>query len=133
MARRRNESLFDLLTKLPWWVSIIVAALAYCVTKYWLPGFWAENIYLAAIAKGLQPHAGLFASFFIVPALLSFLGSVKRRKLLDRQSGLDSIRAMSWREFEMLCGEAFRRRGFTVEENGMGGADGGVDLILRSP
>lgn len=38
---------------------------------------------------------------------------------------------MSWRDFERLVGEAFRRRGYTVEETGLGGADGGIDLILR--
>jgi restriction system protein len=31
----------------------------------------------------------------------------------------------------MLVGEAYRLRGFKVEETGGGGADGGVDLILR--
>lgn len=131
MARRRNESLFDILAELPWWVSVVVAALSYFAMKYWLSGLWAGNMFLAAIAKGLQPNAGLFSSFFLIPAALSFLGSLKRRKLLDRQSGLESIRAMSWREFEILCGEAYRRQGFSVEENGLGGADGGIDLILR--
>ena len=38
---------------------------------------------------------------------------------------------MGWREFEMLVGEAFRRQGYMVEETGLGGADGGIDLILR--
>jgi restriction system protein len=38
---------------------------------------------------------------------------------------------MSWQEFEMLVGEAFRQNGYQVVENGGGGADGGVDLVLR--
>jgi len=38
---------------------------------------------------------------------------------------------MSWREFELLVGEAFRRRGYQVEETGLSGADGGIDLILH--
>ena len=38
---------------------------------------------------------------------------------------------MDWREFEMLTGEAFRRQGYDIVENGLGGADGGIDLILR--
>ena len=38
---------------------------------------------------------------------------------------------MSWREFEMLVGEAFRLQGFDVLETGGNGADGGVDLLLR--
>src|SRR5690606_4794 len=35
-----------------------------------------------------------------------------------------------WQEFEMLVGEGFKRRGYGVRENGGGGADGGVDLVL---
>lgn len=31
----------------------------------------------------------------------------------------------------MLVGEGFRRRGYAVRETGGGGADGGVDLVLR--
>jgi hypothetical protein len=38
---------------------------------------------------------------------------------------------MNWRQFEQLTGEAFRRQGYAVEETGLGGADGGIDLILR--
>lgn len=38
---------------------------------------------------------------------------------------------MSWREFEMLVEEMFRRKGFTVIERGGSGPDGGVDLELR--
>jgi restriction system protein len=105
MARRRNEGLFDLLVGLPWWVSVIVTGLVYFALKYWPIGFLANNMFLSAIAKGLQPNAGLFASLFLIPALVSFAGYRKRRKLLDQQSGLDSIRAMSWQRFEMLCGE----------------------------
>ena len=63
-------------------------------------------------------------------ALGSSIGGRKRRRLLDTQTGLDSLCAMSWREFEMLVGEAFRRQGYTIKETGLGGADGGVDLIL---
>jgi len=31
----------------------------------------------------------------------------------------------------MLVGEAFRRQGYKVREIGLGGADGGIDLILQ--
>ena len=42
----------------------------------------------------------------------------------------NALDGMSWREFEMLVGEAFRLNGFSVVETGGGGADGGVDLVL---
>lgn len=52
--------------------------------------------------------------------------------LLDLSSKLpwQVVESMSWREFEKLIGEAFRRRKFTVTGFGGGGANGGVDLGL---
>jgi restriction system protein len=55
----------------------------------------------------------------------------RRAALLERQTDLRSIRAMSWQAFEALVGEAYRRQGYSVLETGGGGADGGVDLRLR--
>jgi len=55
----------------------------------------------------------------------------KRRQLLAGVSAApDALNAMSWREFEMLVGEAFRVQGYSVVETG-GSADGGVDVVLR--
>jgi len=53
------------------------------------------------------------------------------RKLLDSRSNVESLRAMTWQEFERLVGESYRRRGYIVHETGGGGADGGVDLVLE--
>jgi restriction system protein len=38
---------------------------------------------------------------------------------------------MSWSQFEVLVAETFRRKGFSVEQRGGNGPDGGVDLVLR--
>jgi restriction system protein len=67
----------------------------------------------------------------LVAAVVSAFQGLFRRSLLDRQSGLDSLRSLRWREFEQLVGEAYRRQGYDVEETGGGGADGGIDLVLR--
>jgi restriction system protein len=66
-----------------------------------------------------------------IGALVSFFKRGKRRRLLDSQTGIESLRAMRWSEFEMLTGEAFRRQGYAVVETGLGGADGGIDLTLH--
>lgn len=66
-----------------------------------------------------------------IGALVSFVKRRQRRTLLDTRSGLDSLRSIDWREFELLVGEAFRRQGYTIAETGLGGADGGIDLVLR--
>jgi restriction system protein len=82
--------------------------------------------------------ATLAALPFLLPVLVSLLASLarsmarkaRRRALLASHTRLESIRAMPWQDFERLCGKVYRRRGFAVEENGLGGADGGVDLVL---
>ncbi|HEX7891311.1 MAG TPA: restriction endonuclease [Ramlibacter sp.] len=43
----------------------------------------------------------------------------------------DALNGMSWHEFEMLVGEAFRLQGYAVEEQGGAQPDGGVDLVAR--
>jgi restriction system protein len=70
------------------------------------------------------------ALFLLLPAPISAYHSWRKRKLLDKQKGLDSIRSLSWREFEQLVGEAYRRQGYTVRENAGAGPDGGIDLAL---
>lgn len=51
--------------------------------------------------------------------------------ILDRQTSLESIRRLSWKEFEELLGEAFRRQGYNVRENVGVGPDGGIDLTIE--
>ncbi len=50
--------------------------------------------------------------------------------MLERQTSLESIRQLSWKRFEDLLGEAYRRQGYKVQGTLGGGADGGVDLVL---
>ena len=60
----------------------------------------------------------------------------QRAKLVKDVTGngaADALDGMSWREFEMLVGEAFRLKGYAVHEHGGGGPDGGIDLVLSRP
>jgi restriction system protein len=43
----------------------------------------------------------------------------------------DGVAQMSWREFEVLVGEYFRRQGFDAINNFATGPDGGVDVLLK--
>lgn len=58
----------------------------------------------------------------------------KREALITDVKGASSVLSrlsdVTWREFEMLVGESFRRKGFDVRETG-GYADGGVDIVLK--
>lgn len=134
---RRKESLFDLIASVPWPVGLVLGILGYVGVRYGIGWYLASNSnqVLAGLGKTAQggafvPFAWLLLGICWLAALFSFLGRGRRTLLLEAQISLDSLRAMSWREFEMLVGEAFRRQGYRIEETGLGGADGGVDLHL---
>lgn len=128
MARRRkNENIFDLLLLFPWWVTLAVGI-----------GLW---FYLRGQSMPTSPFVPKeFVTWFVLQflkwgclgaSLVSGVTTLFRKLLFASAKDIEAIRAMSWREFETLVGEAYRRQGYNVEETGGGGADGGIDLILR--
>jgi restriction system protein len=138
MGRRRNDGLMDALVLLPWWVGIGVGLVGFAVIRWGFGAWLSANGGPIGKAMGTQLAGGAFtpfAWFFLmlccIAAFFSWLRSRQRARLLDGQRSLDTIRAMSWRAFEQLIGEAYRRQGFQVTETGQGGADGGIDLLLR--
>ncbi|MEZ5515756.1 MAG: restriction endonuclease [Steroidobacteraceae bacterium] len=71
---------------------------------------------------------------FLGAAAMSAIDRHRRRSLHDSVTSGDiraKVSALSWQQFELLIGEAFRRRGYRVIERAAGGADGGVDVELR--
>jgi len=133
---RGKRNLIDALAGLPWPVGLVVGALGYLTLAHGLPmGFAGQGGPLAqAFAGASNPFSLLGWLFFgmcVIGALASFLNARRTRRLLDTRTGLESIAALGWRDFERLVGEAFRRRGYSVEETGQGGAGGGIDLILH--
>ena len=62
---------------------------------------------------------------------MALFGSRKNTQQLDTPTTIDGVKAMAWRDFEKLIAEAFRKRGYAVEETGHGGLDGDIDVILR--
>jgi len=137
MAKRKKDG-FDLLASMPWPVPVVLGVIGFVVVRYgigWAMGT-SQNAILAGLGKQLSNGAYTLWAWAVLgicwlAALASYIGAKQRRRLLETQTGLDSIRALSWRQFEQLVGEAFRRQGYTVQENGLGGADGGIDLLLR--
>jgi restriction system protein len=98
------------------------------------PGQIAPFLQRAMVA-GLAFYGQLIVPLLcLVGALVSFLRRRKRAALVGavtQSQSASALNAMSWREFELLVGEAFRLQGYNVIEQGGAGADGGVDLVLR--
>jgi restriction system protein len=146
MARKKSsgaEDFMDLVAILPWWAGVLLALVSY---------FVLHQLAATPNAAGIQPGQiggfvgrSLIAAFaffgqLIVPvlcligALVSFLRRRKRQALFSQvtqSTTADALNGMSWREFEMLVGEAFRLQGYAVAEQGGARPDGGVDLVLR--
>jgi len=151
MARKKTsafEDLIDIAASLPWKVGVVLALVAYLVLHYFatrapLPTNPAE---LKSLGKTMGDSVGqslttTFAMFlqyiipigFLLGALVSFIKR-KRQTALHVQVASDrssnALEKMSWREFEGLVAETFRRQGYRVVERGGDGPDGGVDLEL---
>lgn len=145
MARKKSstfEDLIEIVALLPWWAGIGLAIVAYVLLH---PIATAE---IAAPAQAGQ--MGQFAGKHLYKTLAMFgqyllplvcligagISAWRRRQRGQLADGVaqnpsaGALNGMSWQEFEMLVGEAFRRKGFAVAETGGGGADGGVDLVL---
>ena len=133
MPRRKKGLLFTL-SLLPWWVSAAIAAVVCGGIVYVFPSMSIESPW-AAILVPLQSKASYIGTAVAIPFLLtavsSFFKRRRKRRLLDRQRSLESIRDLPWKQFEGLAAEAFRRDRFMVIENAYDGADGGVDIRLR--
>ena len=137
---RRKESGLDVVASLPWPIGLALGLIAFAVIRYGLPAYLLHrpDPILRGIGRGLEKGPLTVLAWLVmlgcwVAAWVSFRRSGQRKQLLETRTGVDSLASLSWREFEMLVGEAYRRQGYQVEETGLlgGGADGGVDLILR--
>lgn len=146
MARKRKTSLLedmlDLVSLLPWWAGVAIAVIGYVVLHR-----MATPIQVTAVQPGqvgsfmTQVALTGFASIgqYLVPlvGLVGAVISLTRRKQrltlvadVAQAQGANALDGMSWREFEMLVGEAYRLQGYRVSETGSAGPDGGVDLVL---
>jgi len=128
---RRSKSILDDLAALPWWTNVILAIVVYLSFKYLIPSITFQNAVFKGIAMALPNYAALVAGILLLVAVISAFNAWRKGALLERQKDIGTLRAIGWQEFEELVGEAYRRKGYAVTESGGGGADGGVDLILK--
>ncbi|WP_212645891.1 restriction endonuclease [Delftia sp. PE138] len=146
MARKSKsstaEDLMDLITMLPWWVGIALAVSCYMVLRSIairpLPAAQSPQqigqLATTAIWQGLATGGQYILPIICLSgAAISAVRKRRRSQLVETtsaSSSADALQNMSWREFETLVGEEFRRRGYSVRETGGDGPDGGVDLVL---
>jgi restriction system protein len=128
---QRDRGILSELVKFPWWVSVILAAVVYAGLSWIVPSLISGLPLFKPLASLIKSIAPVAAFALLLAAGLSAFFQFRRGKLLERQTGLDSVGELSWRQFESLVSEAFRRKGFLVLDNIEDGPDGGVDIRLR--
>lgn len=134
------DDLFSLGAKLPWKLSVILA-IGFGIALHQL------SIIDQPVTTGLHDLSkvvfiqaarvfGLIGQY-VVPAALLFgaaAGFMQRRRgkdlLTQTRAKPKGFSELSWQQFEQLVGAIFREQGYQVEERGLGGPDGGVDLVL---
>ncbi|MCZ2104915.1 MAG: restriction endonuclease [Burkholderiales bacterium] len=149
MARRKKtsplEDALDLLSMLPWWVCVALAAVSYVLLHRWAApvqaldfqgqgGAVAGAVMQRAVVQGLATIGQYLVPLLCLAAAALSVWRRKHREslLADVAQARDAavLDGVSWQEFELLVGEAYRQQGYRVTEIGGGGSDGGVDLVL---
>lgn len=147
MARKKKngvaEDLMELVAMLPWWVGCVLALVSYWLLHRVTIGQTAMSVapgqIAGAVAQTLWTTLAGLAQYLVpllclVGAGVSAARRLRRQRLVAQAAGsaaADALDGVSWQEFELLVGEAFRLQGYQVTESGGGGTDGGVDLVLR--
>ena len=146
MARNRKssplEDLLGLFAMLPWWIGVLVAIGLY----FGLHAYASQAVVVAtttalitdSISKTLLMTVAsvfqyLLPMICLIGAALSAWERLRRKSLVQgitASQSAASLDGMTWKEFELLVGEAFRQKGYKVTELGGTGPDGGVDLLL---
>lgn len=104
MAKR---SLFDILSRSPWWLSVLIAAAVFMVVRQFMPDY--------AAAAAMLP-------FLVIAGYAAWRQS---RVFSPERAGeaLAALRAMSWQEFAAIVETAFRNEGYAVTGLTHGAAD----------
>lgn len=138
-GRRKNliENIVELTTQWPWWGGVVAAllswALLYGLLRIPPPFSFPSDVVILPVLRGLAMGLQfLLPAVFLAGAALSAWLRYKQYKNyadVAGERGHVALELLTWREFEHLVGEFFRRKGFNVEQRGGHETDGGVDLV----
>jgi restriction system protein len=105
-----KNSLFAILLRSPWWISIAIAAGIFALATTQLPPAYA-------------PYAIFIALPFIVIGGYAGWQQLRAPSAASIAATLERLRGLSWDAFSDALAEAFRRDGYAVNRLGIAGAD----------
>jgi restriction system protein len=110
-----QETLFQLLSRQPWWLSMLVAAVLYGGVHF--------------IYAPIAPFVALpFAIVAVIIAYKQFRGG----GVVNTADRLAALRAMSWENFSLIISEAYRRQGYVVKASTAAAYDFAVTKSSRT-
>ncbi len=104
MARK---TLFSVLSRAPWWISVAAAGALFATMRMFLPD-------IAAVAAALP---------FLAIACYAGWRQLRAPSATNIAELLDKLRGMPWENFSAIMVEAFRRDGYAVTEIFKGAVD----------
>ena len=120
-----KNSLFAVLLRSPWWISLLVAVATGVASRFMLVKFDMP-----------EPYAIFVALPFIVIGCVAGWRQLRAPSAERIAATLDALRLLSWDEFSAALEEAFRRDGYSVNRLQITGADleltkaGRVSLVV---
>lgn len=158
-SRKKDEHLLLIISKAPWWVGMLIAAISFVILRWALPSMFGRDPIgkmLASVSVSISLWISLaFALAGIVAAWRQFSGSrnvptssagwrslntapkhreVQVAPVSDTPTAftISLLRELDWKRFEEVSAELFRALGFRAETL-THGPDGGIDVKLYKP
>lgn len=137
-----SENTFDELVRassvLPWWLSVGLAVLLFLFVPFSIAE--PNGSFSASDVSGLLVGVIFSIAFkYFVPLALVLGGVInlfKRGKSawmfssISKRGAKETLRNLSWKDFEFLVSEYYKRQGYRIDLIDAQGADGGVDIKI---
>src|SRR6185295_13021744 len=107
MLQPREGSLFAILARSPWWVSLLIAGALFAMARQFLPDLLAAATTLPFV--GIAGYAAWLQ-----------LRTPSARRVSET---MDVLRQMPWPQFSALITASFQREGYEVAPSKSGAAD----------
>lgn len=124
-----SRILVSISDRMPWYFPASLAPAGYVLCVGLLPDTVRVSGMLAfpvATILGV-----LWAAWWGLVSVVSWRRARRRYRMLSQRQSIQDLRSLDWRDFEELLVAYYMAEGYTVTLAGGGGADGGVDLVLR--
>ena len=108
--KMHENSLFAILLRSPWWISLIAGAGVFALTRALLPAAYANFAFFAALP-------------FLVIGAVAGWRQLRAPSAERVAANLEALRALSWDAFSGALETAYRNQGYAVSPSSVSGAD----------